>query len=106
MGWRNVMAAMALYEHLDDAPYRLLLGMAKIALDPGKGDDDRAPMRFFGGERVLIQLAGGSKSKAYRAREALVAAGAMSVVQQGTRGKRAEYELHLTVRVKGPADGT
>lgn len=93
MGAKNVIACFAMWGHLGHREFRLLVGMALTALDP----DDKGtnpPFMYFKGETSMAELVG-SKPAMYRARKALIDAGAVTVVKAGAPGRRAEYRLNL-----------
>jgi len=102
MGIANVNEAFALWGHLDHAPFRVFLYMAKVARD----DDPR----FWQGREALALAIGRGPSEladptirkaAYRAvaraTAALVKAGAVVVTAPARPGRNAEYTLNLSM---------
>jgi hypothetical protein len=104
MGARNVSAAYLTWPHLSHAAFRLLAGLALHALD--SASDDRPARRAFLGEGEMVSLLGRSRTVMYAALTELREAGAVTVVRQGGRGGRAEYDLHLDVMRPDRVDAT
>ena len=101
MGARNVAAAFAMWGHLDHGPFRLLVGMALVALDtPTK--EGRPARVYFGGEQGMVDLYGREGSAVYNALSALRKARAVEVMEKGRNGHRAVYKLNLDPFPGGP----
>lgn len=130
MGYHNVAAAFTLWSsQLTDHPFRLLMYMAHVALDPptdGQPSPRRPPRRFFGGRDALAEIGLGrplpalpaptdrsedarearaARAKAHKSVKAALTllrdAGAIEVEQAGYAGHNTEYRLVL--EVKGPS---
>ena len=100
MGYHNVAAVSLYWAHLSHAPYRLLQHMAMQSLDP-PGRNGTAPCMYWGNveaQALAMGLRGKNSARQLRkTRARLVEAGALELVQRGTK-TRAPVWLVVTQR--------
>src|SRR5690606_3003239 len=88
--------------------FRLLVGMAVVALDQ-TSPEGRPARVYFGGEQAMTELLGRSRRMTYKALAALRDAGAVELLDAGRNGHRAVYRLQrdplASVHPKGTQKG-